>query len=313
MTGPFHTHEPSAEFKAHLEWQLETAMRRGSRLAEPVTSAPLGGLRRFGTAAVILVALAVGGAAGIASERVQDVKTRDQLVESVKADQALLKTRYELARAELQEAQRRFEVGAVGREVVNEARRHVEAAETALRKLEIDIKEIQETKAAPRNELSAPKVGQTDFVSDRLRLELAGAERQLAATEEALAKAKRNFEVGLTTNAAMLQADVERVLALQQLQELRMRIEMRNKYLNEQLSVEQLTESVRRAQLTLEADATRQQLAAAAVRLKSMQAMVEIGTLSPLDVMRAEVELLELELKMKRIQEQLGASGKKKE
>ena len=37
MTGPSHAHEPSPEFRAHLEWQLETAMRRESRLAEPVS------------------------------------------------------------------------------------------------------------------------------------------------------------------------------------------------------------------------------------------------------------------------------------
>lgn len=311
MTDPLMSHEPSAEFRAHLEWQIETAMRRESRLAEPVTaSAPSGWLR---TAVIVLVALAIGGAAGIASERVQDVRTRDQLVEGLKTEQALLKTRYELARAELQEAQRRFEVGAVPREVVSEARRHVEAAEAALRRLEIDMREIQETSAAPRNELSAPKVGQSDFVSDRLRVELANAERQLSAAEEAFAKAKRNFEVGLTPNAAMLQADTDVVLARNQLLQLRMRIELRKKYLDEQLNAEQLAESVRRAQLTLEAEATRQQLAAAHVRLQSLKAMVEIGTASQLELKRAEVELLELEVKMKRIQQQIEAPRKKDE
>lgn len=92
-----------------------------------------------------------------------------------------------------------------------------------------------------------------------------------------------------------------------------MRRELREKYLQEQLTAEQLTESVRRGQLTLEADLTRQQLASAKARLDSLKTMVEIGTMSPLDAKRVEVELLELELKFKRIQQQLAALGKKKE
>jgi hypothetical protein len=313
MTGPFHTHEPSAEFKAHLEWQLETAMRRESRLAEPVTSAPLGGLRRFGTAVLVLIALAVGGAAGIASERVQDAKTRNQLLENAMADQALLKTRYELAQADLKETQRRFEVGAAGREELADAVLRAHAAELALERLQIDMMEIEKTSAPPRDELTAPKVGNTDFVMKRLEVDLQGAQRQLAAAEEALAKAKERFAVGMGTNAALAQADIQMAAERTHLQELQMRADLRKKYLLEQLSAEQLIESMRRAELMLQADLTRQQLAFAKARLESIKGMVEIGTTSQLDLKRAEVELLELEVKFEKIRRQLGAIGKKEQ
>jgi len=310
MTGPFHTHEPSAEFKAHLEWQLETAMRRESRLAEPVTSAPLAGLRRFGTAALVLIALAVGGAAGIASERVQDAKTRDHLIESAKVEQSLQKTRLDLAKAELQDAQRRFEVGAGGREVLAEAQRRVVAAESELRRLEVDEREIQQTSAAPRNELNAPVVNGTDFVRERLRLELAAAERDLATAETAANQVRARFDMGVANNAERLRADVDRTLARNRLQQVQMRLEMRQKFVNDKLSAEQLAEQVRRAELTLESDLVRQQLAAAKARLDSLRALVEIGTMQPLDAKRAEVELLELEMKFKLLQQKLSALKK---
>ena len=304
-------HEPSPEFRAHLEWQIETAMRRESRLAEPVTAtAPLAWVR---TAVIVLVALAAGGAAGVASERAQDATTRNQLIQNAKAEQQLLKTRYDLATADLNEARRRFEVGMTGREEVSEMQRRANAAEMALSRLMIDIMEIEKTSAPPRDELTAPKVGSIDFVARRLENDLTQAQRELVAAEEALAKTRQRFDVGTVPNAAMVQAEIEQATARHRLQELRMRRDLREKYLQEQLTAEQLTESVRRAQLTLEADLTRQQLALAKTRLQSLRGMIEIGTMSPLDAKRVEVELLELELKLNRIQQQLSALGKKQE
>ena len=311
MTGPIHPHEPSPEFRAHLEWQLETAMRRESRLSDPVTTAGrFRALRSVGTAILVGLALVVGGAAGIASERVQDAKTRNQLLENAKAEQQLLKTRYDLAMADLNESRRRFEIGAVGREEVNEAQRRATAAERALTRLSIDIMEIEKTSAPPRDELTAPKVGTTDFVARRIENDLNQAQRNLVAAEEALAKTRQRVEAGVVPNAALLQAQIEQMASLQHLQELRMRRELREKYLQEQLTAEQLTQSMQRGQLTLELDLTRQQMTLARARLESMKSMVETGAVSPLEAKRAEVELLELELKLKRLQQQL-ASVKK--
>ena len=304
------SHEPSPEFRSHLEWQIETAMRRESRLAEPVTSAPPGWMR---SVVVVLLALAVGGAAGIASERVQDVRTRNQLLESAKSEQLLLRHRYDLAQADLKEAQRRFEVGAAESTEVAQAQLRAHAAELALARLQIDMKEIEQTSTPPRDELTAPRVKDTDFVMLRLDVDLKLAQRQLAAAEEALAKARQRVEVGLAPNAALAQADAQLAAERIRLQELQMRSALRKKYLDEQISAEQLAQSVQRAELTLQADLARRQLAFARERVKSLQAMVEIGTSSPLDLKRAEVELLELEVRMKKLQQLVETLGKKKE
>ena len=55
------SHEPTPEFLAHLEWQIQTALRREDRLTSPVSASR----RRFGAALVITAALATGGIAGI--------------------------------------------------------------------------------------------------------------------------------------------------------------------------------------------------------------------------------------------------------
>jgi outer membrane protein TolC len=266
-----------------------------------------GGLR---TVVVLLLALVIGGAAGIASERVQDAKTRNQLIQNAQSERALLKTRADLAREELADAQRRFEIGSVGRDVVEDAKRRVAVAETALARLDMDLQEIQKTAASPRDELNAPVVGAEDFVGKRLRLDLAAAEQELRAAEAAFAEARRRVEVGMGTHASLLQPDTDLALARNRLQQVRMRLELRQKYLQDRLTAEQLGEMLRRAELALEAELTRQQYTSASARLKSIQAMVEIGTSTPLDFKRAEIQLLELELKLQRIQQQLAALKK---
>lgn len=303
------SHEPTPEFRSHLEWQIETAMRRESRLAEPVTgSAPIGWLR---TAVVVLVALAIGGAAGIASERVQDAQTRGQLIDNARSELALMQMRAEMARVEYQEARRRFESGAADSDAVARAERQLRAMESALNRLKLDIEETERTSAPPRNELNAPLVGDRDFVLDRLKLEIGTATQELAAAEEGVAKANARFHAGLVPPAALLQADSHLALAKHHMQELRLRSELRRKYLREQINAEELIASVRRAQLTLDAELTQQQLETAKRRLNDVRRQVEIGIATQLDLKRGEIEILELEVKLKNIQQQLAAMGKK--
>lgn len=308
MTDPLMSHEPSAEFRAHLEWQIETAMRRESRLAEPVTaSAPSGWLR---TAVIVLVALAIGGAAGIASERVQDAKMRDQLIENAKSELALMQMRVEMARGEYQDARRRFEMGAADNDAVARAERQLRAMESALNRLKLNIEETERTSAPPRDELNAPLVSDRDFVRDRLKLELATAQQELAAAEEGVAKAKARFHAGLVPPAALLQADSHLALAKHHMQELRLRLEVRQKFLQDQMNVVELTASMRRAQLSLDAELTKEQLEAAKRRFADVRRQVEVGVGTQLDLKRIEIEILELEVKLKNIQQQLAAIRK---
>lgn len=309
MTDPLMSHEPSAEFRAHLEWQIETAMRRESRLAEPVTaSAPSGWVR---TAIVVLVALAIGGAAGIASERVQDAKTRGQLIENAKSELALMQMRVEMARGEYQDARRRFEIGAAPSDTLERTERQLRAMESALNRLKLDIEETERTSAPPRNELNAPLVGDRDFVRDRLKLELDTAQQELTAAEEGVAKAKARFHAGLVPPAALLQADSHLALAKHHMQELRLRFELRQRFLQDQINAEELTALMRRAQLSLDAELTKEQLEAAERRFADVRRQVEVGIGTQLDLKRIEIEILELEVKLKNIQQQL--AGRRKE
>jgi hypothetical protein len=307
--NPIESHEPTPEFRAHLEWQIETALRRESRLVAPVTSPP----GRWLAALVVVGALAVGGIGGVASERVQDARDRDRLIESVRSEQALAQLRVDLARADYQDARRRFEVGTADRESLEAAERRLREMETALAKLQLDIEEIRATSAAPRSELDAPLVGDRDFVRERLALELENAQRALVAAERAVEDARGRVEVGTGTRAALLQTEAQLAQARSEMQRLRAMLDMRQRALRGEIKAEELARSVRRTTVTLQLERAQRELLIARQRVQELRRSVEVGMATPLDFKRAEVELLEREVELKRLREELEKLGARRE
>lgn len=303
------SHEPTPEFRARLEWQIETAMRRETRLTAPVTSAP----RRWGAALVVVAALAAGGIAGVASERVQDARERDRLIESVQSEQALAALRLDLAREDFQDARRRFETGVAGRETLEAAEQRLREMEAALARLRLDIEEIRATSAAPRNDLDAPIVGQRDFVRERLALELEAAQRALVGAERAASHAQERVEVGTASRAALLQAQADLAKARAEMQRLHALLDIRARALQGEFKFEEVARAVRRLVVKLGLERSQREMEIARARVEEVRRLVEVGMAAPLDLKRAEVELLEREVELKQLRqeiEKLGAARK---
>jgi outer membrane protein TolC len=295
------SHQVTPEFRARLEWQIDSALRRESRFTEPVS----GGTSRLHVAIVAVVALFLGGIAVTASGELQDAKQRELLLATAHQEEALVRMRVELARADLQEAQKRYETGTSDRQTLLAAQRQLRAMEMELQRIRLDMEEMQQTSASPRNDLQAPLVGKRDFVRERLRLQLDTAERGLAAAEEAVAQAKQRVSVGLAPMAAQLQADAELSAARARLQELRIAIEMRERALTGSVKVEELATEQRRKQLMLQQEVANQQLQLTRLRVEELRRLVEIGVASQLDLKRVEVEVLEREVELRKVRQEI--------
>jgi outer membrane protein TolC len=301
MNGPMESHEPTEEFRAHLQWQVESALRRETRFAAPATA----GMPWLRAALMVLAGLAAGSIAVMASEQVQDARQRDVLIEAIRSEESLVRVRLDLARADYQDARSRFEVGTAGRETVQAADRQMRAMEMALKRIQLDIQEIQATSAAPRNELHAPLVGGRDFVKDRLTLELDTAQRTLVAAEQAVADARRRIEVGMAPRAVHLQAEAELARARAHMQLVRTTLELRQRALHEKMSAEDLAGALRRMELTLQLEPVQRELEIARERIDEVRRQVSVGMAEQLELKRAEVELLEREVELKRIRREL--------
>jgi hypothetical protein len=299
------SHEITPEFRSHLEWQIESALRRETRFAAPVVR----GVPRLQVALVAVVALFLGGIAVAASGELQDVKKREMLLAAANQEEGLVRMRVELARADLQEAQRRYETGMSDRQRLLAAQRQLRAMEMELQRIRLDMEEIQATSESPRNDLQAPVVGKRDFVSERLKLQLDTAERALGAAEEGVAQAKQRVEVGTAPMTAKLQADAELEAARARMQELRITIEMRERSLAGNVKIEELAAEQRRRILMLQQELLRHQVEMTRQRILEVRQLVEVGTASQLDLKRLEVEMLEREVELRKIRQEIEMLG----
>ena len=304
-------HEPTPEFRANLEWQIQSALRRETRFAAAI-GRPAARLR---TAVVVLAALVVGGISGVASGELQDARRKDMLIESTKSEEALVRLRVDLARAGYDEARSRFEVGMAGRETVQAAENELRAMETALARLRLDLEEIQISSTAPRNDLQAPLIGKRDFVRERLQLELAQAQRGLAAAEQGLSQVQSRLDVGMAPPAAVLQAQTELSKTRAQMEQLRSTVDLRQRFLKGEIKAEALSSAFRRMELRLQGERLDRELTIARRRVDEVRSLMEIGRATPLELKRAEVELLEHEIELKRVRRELDmlAGGRKEE
>ena len=297
MNSPVGTHEMTPEFRAHLQWQIESALRRQTRFVTPAG----GGVPRAAAAMLMIVSLVAGGIGVAASQQLQEARQRSELLEMARAELALVGMRVELARADLEEARRRYEVGAAGRETLQTAELQVRAMEAALARTQLDIQEIEATGAAPRNELHAPRVGSRDFVRERLMLDMQAAQQALVAAEQAVVQATERVRVGLAPRAAQLQMEAELARAHGRMQQLRVALELRQRTLSGEMKLEELAAESRRMELMLHRDRLQREVEILRGRIVDLRRQLEAGLASQLDVKRAEVELLEREVEYRRM------------
>jgi hypothetical protein len=290
------SHEMTPEFRTHLQWQIESALRREARFASPAG----GRIPRLRAAFVVFAALVAGGMAVHASGELQEARQREQLIETARSEEALVRLRVELARADYQEARRAFEVGTASRDSLQAAEVQLRAIEAALARIALDIEEIQMTSAAPRNDLQAPLVGQRDFVRERLTLELGVAQRTLVATEQAADQARERVEVGAAPRAAQLQAEAEIARARARLEQLHETLDLRRRALKGEVKPEELAPALRRVELRLQLERLRREVALARERVAEVQRLVATGQATQLELKRVEVELLEREAELQR-------------
>jgi hypothetical protein len=304
MTGHAETPQMRPEFKAHLEWQIESALRRETRFADPATR-QVSRLSRLTSALALLAAIAFGAGVVAAAEGMQEAKQRNALIDAVKSEEALARLRLQLAESNYQEARRKFEVGTATPDAVQAAEAELQTTLGRIKRLVLDMEEIHATAQAVRNDLQAPLVGQRDFVSERIQVDLQSAQAALVTAERAMANTKRRFDVGLATRITLLQAETDMAQARARLVELQETLELRRRALNGEVKKEDLASGLRRLELSSQQQSLERQLRLAQARVEEVRRQTAVGQASELDLKRAEVELLERQVELKQLQQEL--------
>jgi outer membrane protein TolC len=135
----------------------------------------------------------------------------------------------------------------------------------------------------------------------------------MVAAEQMMTEIKRRFDVGVATNVALLQGQTELMQTRLRLEQLRDTLDLRRRALAGTVKQEEIRSALRRLELTLEVKRIELDLQLARARADELRKRVAVGTASEIEVKRAELELLERQIDLKRVRQEIEmlASGKR--
>jgi hypothetical protein len=301
-------HEPDGRFIEHLEWQLETALRRRERFARPTSRRHLAVVR---SAALAVVCLLCGAGVVIGAERMQQSRDKEFLLTQNEIRARMARGRLEAGARAHDRARQLHGAALIGADEMRASAFELRALEHALRELELDREEIELSGRAPERRLGAPLVHRRDFVSEHLWLAVERDQERLALEAQRYERAKQLADAGFVSSRelagqeAALQSCAAEVALRERLLALRGdfllgRIDERRLSLLElraaaETRVERARLDVRRALEELDHAARLEAAGAAANESGKLEQLVQLRT--------GELELAELELAM--IDEQL--------
>lgn len=144
---------------------------------------------------------------------------------------------------------------------------------------------------------------------ERLALDLTAAQSALVMAEQALSQAQQRVDVGTAPLTVVLQAQADLVQARTRMQLLEASVALRRRYLKGDIKREALAPAYRRAELTLQIERAQRDIEITRRRVDELRTMVAVGQAMELDLKRAEVNLLERQVEIERIQRELAMIG----
>ncbi|HSQ32959.1 MAG TPA: hypothetical protein VLN49_24055 [Gemmatimonadaceae bacterium] len=291
-------HRPTTEFRE----QLERAVVRTFRIEQEIDDRRrVSRTRWMRWAAVVVVSVALGASAGVASGQIRDAARRDSLLEVARADATLAAVRLNVARARNADVKRKYDVGAADATSLADADAEVRAMETQAMRARYNIDEITATAQPPRDDLNAPLVGGRDFVKDRIMLDLAAAQQRLTAAEAAYSETDRRARVGAASDIAPLEAGVEVARARSAMAVLAQRLSLRKEFVERGTPAEQLVARMANAQLQQDFVVAQQELTLARERAARVERQRAAGVVSDFDVIKAKLDVQQRELELQKL------------
>ena len=292
------THTPTADFRVRLEQTVVHAYRLEHEFDDRARGKRSRWMR---LAAVIVVSVAIGATAGIASGQIRDAVRRDSLLDAAKADATLAAVRLDLARERLADTKRRYDVGASDATSLANADAELREMEAQVMRTRYNIEEITATAQAPRDDLNSPLIGGRDFVKDRIMLDLMAAQRRLTAAEGAASESERRERAGAASDLATLEARVEVERGRAAMTVLAQRLALRKEFVERSTPIEQLSARLANAELQQDIVVAQQELALARQRAAQAERQRAAGIVTEFYLVQAKLKALEREAELQQL------------
>lgn len=295
-------HLPTPAFRAALERQVIAALRDDLTMASIPPSARRSRRRdRMRLVAVLTLGMILGIGTQFASAQVRDARQRSELESALKVEVQIAAMRLQVARANHERVRKSYESGALSRQSLLDAAAELRTAELEVARLKLNVEEVQATSAAPRDELWAPRVNGRDFAGERLRLAAAAAQSRLKSAESAEAEVARRLAVGAVSQAAMAEASLTAAEARRDFQVIAQRLTLRDDALRQRMATDEITRQAQRFEVMADLMLAQKRLELARDRLALLRDRARAGAVDELDVKRAEVDVLEQQVELQRL------------
>lgn len=290
------THEPTSEFVSRLEWQVRSTLSRRDRFSMP-TRRPTQQVVKV--AALILISVFLGAAGVATADQVQESRARAILLQQIDLEMQLAGVQLQYLRTRIAEIQDLFDTGQAHEDVLVHAKLELRRSELRYTRLQIDREEIELTGREPQQTVSAPLVGERDFVTERLDLELSMAARERELAQEKMKDADRLFAAGVVDNAVLQQQEVELANTMQHLTHLLEFQNLRALFLAGEISAEIAEQKVKLAEAESQLDYSA--LERARRGLIRIEELFEQGAVRESEVYEIRLEVIERELRTQQI------------
>ncbi len=311
-------HTPDPEFVNHLEWELESAVRRQESLNGTSSARRPRGLRLGATLALVFVSMFVGGAGTHAVTLRADAQAAELYIARSEALLEIAETRLDHFAQELATATARLEQGQVTEREARQVEAHYSLieAETEIRRLE--LAETLLTGKAPNDSLSAPLVDGRDFVTERLVAQRRPLQMQLQLANDQALRHQELSEAGMVAEYELQAAHAGSVAVERELAALEKRITLRESFLAGELSAAVVELQGMRATALAARVLAAHQVELAEGQHKRITMLAERNAVSPSELravqtmmatVQTQVKLAELELQI--IDQKLEAAAEK--
>lgn len=235
---------PDPEFVNHLEWELQSAVRRQEALNGTSTARRPRGLRLGATLALVFVSMFVGGAGTHAVTLRADAQAAELYIARSQAHLEIAETRLDHFAQELAASNARLEQGTVTeREAQQVEAAYVQVeAETEIRRLE--LAETLITGKEPNDALSAPLVDGRDFVTERLVAQRRPLQMRLQLADAQTQRHQELSEAGMVGEYDLQAAHAGSAAVGRELDKLEERIKLREAFLADELTAASISSGV---------------------------------------------------------------------
>jgi len=286
-------HEPTPEFVSRLEWQVRSTLSRRDRFSQP-TRRPAQQIVKM--AALVMVSIFLGAAGVVAADQVQDSRTRVMLLQQLDLEMRVTGVQLQFLRTRVAEMQELRDTGQADKDILGHALLAMRRAELRYARLQIDREEIELTGKEPQQTISAPLVGDRDFVTERHDLELAVAASERELAREQVEDARRLFAAGMIDDSFLHQQEFALANTLRQLTHMHEFQTLRTQFLVGEISAEIAEQKAKIAEAESQLDHTGLERAREA--LARIGALYEQGAVQESAVAEVRLEVLERELRM---------------